>query len=299
MLFSFVIAIQSTAELFDAIPEYAETIDKKMPNFEIVHGTFKSNEDFSYELSKKIFVSYRSGDDDTKSSEIISETNRKYDTYLVIKEKSIDVYIKDASNNVSKFGQLIFSEFNDITKSTFISYWKEFAESYLTRLGILTIFTVMIFIVYGIYRVWTLIFYCFSVFFINVIFMNKFKHRDYLKIAIYVSTLPILLEMIAFIISQNLPEAANFINMIIALIYTYYALKAIKLDSILLTAVGDTPEEKIRNAITQAQEELQRQLDELEAKEEERRREKEENASEIAEKETKEEKSEDEKDNKN
>ena len=267
MLFSFVIAIQSTSELFDAIPEYAETIDKKMPNFEIVHGTFKSNEDFSYELSKKIFVSYRSGDDDTKSSEIISETNRKYDTYLVIKEKSIDVYIKDASNNVSKFGQLIFSEFNDITKSTFISYWKEFAESYLTRLGILTIFTVMIFIVYGIYRVWTLIFYCFSVFFINVVFMNKFKRGDYLKIAIYVSTLPVLLEMIAFIISKDLPEAANFINIIIALIYTYYALKAIKLDSILLTAIGDTPEEKIRNAITQAQEELQRQLDELEAKE--------------------------------
>ena len=292
MLFSFVIAIQSTAELFDAIPEYAETIDKKMPNFEIVHGTFKSNEDFSYELSKKIFVSYRSGDDDTKSSEIISETNRKYDTYLVIKEKSIDVYIKDASNNVSKFGQLIFSEFNDITKSTFISYWKEFAESYLTRLGILTIFTVMIFIVYGIYRVWTLIFYCFSVFFINV----TLEEYDDLSVNDRVS---ILLEMIAFIISQNLPEAANFINMIIALIYTYYALKAIKLDSILLTAVGDTPEEKIRNAITQAQEELQRQLDELEAKEEERRREKEENASEIAEKETKEEKSEDEKDNKN
>ena len=102
--------------------------------------------------------------------------------------------------------------------------------------------------------------------------MNKLRGRDYFKVAIYVSTLPVLLEMVAFVVAKGLPDSASFITMLISIIYTYSALKAIKLDSIMLSAIGNTPEEKIRNAINQAQQELEKQLEELEEREAEKKR---------------------------
>ena len=48
--------------------------------------------------------------------------------------------------------------------------------------------------------------------------------------------------------------------------YAFYALRAIRLDEVLSKAVGITPEEKIVNAIKDAQEELEKQLEEIEQK---------------------------------
>ena len=113
----------------------------------------------------------------------------------------------------------------------------------------------------------------------NVVFMIKLRFRDKLKIAIYISSLPILLETMAFIIAGKLPEVANFINSLISMFYAFYALRAIKLDNILSTVIGNTPEEKIKNAIINAQNELKEQIKELEEEKKKKNEEKEHNES--------------------
>lgn len=280
LLFSVVTAISSTANFFNAFPRYIKEFEEKMPDFEIKSGSFYSPSDISFDFNNAAYVYYSKGQaiSETELDTLFTDTNKKFDTYLIINEKTIDVYRKNTANTLYKFGKMIFSEVSDVSKTSLISYAKDFSESLWGKGAVLLGFIITTFIVYGIYRLWLLVLYSFSVFFLNVVFMNKLRGRDYFKIAIYVSSLPVLLETIAFVIAKGLPDAASFITMLISIIYTYYALNAIKLDSILLSAIGDTPEEKIRNAINQAQQELQKQLDELEEKEKEKKEKQEENS---------------------
>ena len=136
--------------------------------------------------------------------------------------------------------------------------------------------------------------YILSIYIINIIFRLRLKWQNYIKIAIYVSTLPFLLEMIALIVVGSISESVNFISMLVSCVYIFYALRALKLDSVIVATTGNTTEERIRNALEHAQQELERQLEEIEKEEKEKaERKKEEKeqkeAEEKAEKEQKEE----------
>jgi hypothetical protein len=68
---------------------------------------------------------------------------------------------------------------------------------------------------------------------LDTMFRTGLKFKDYFKIAFYVSSLPTFLETIAIIKIQTVPELAEFIEILIATIYIYVALRACKLTAIL------------------------------------------------------------------
>ncbi len=268
LLFSIILSIGITADFFDAIPEYVEAVENKFPDFEINNGIFSSTEPVDAKISSYLYICTKDARDiEFSGDSIINTEDFKQVVFAVINESSIDLYRKGDKSSYMKFGQVVLPKAGEIDKQELVSYWNDFEESYLARLFVLMAFTISLFVVYGMYRCWFLLFYMTTIFFVNFIFFNKLRFRDYIKISIYISGLPVILELLSFCIAKFLPEGAAFIIMLISTLYTYYALKTIKLDSILLTAFGDTPEEKIVNAITKAQEELQRQINELEAEE--------------------------------
>ena len=77
------------------------------------------------------------------------------------------------------------------------------------------------------------------------------------------------METFAITIGGKYNSTADFICFLIASVYAFYALRAITLDNVYSNTPGATPEEKIINAIKNAQDELEKQLEDL--KEQERK----------------------------
>ena len=265
LLFSTAFAILATAQLFDEFPKYIKVLDENLPEFTLQNGVIYTSGKTEFELDDNVYVFFGGNSGDVDLAKTYEETKDKYDLYVIAQNDGLDIYTPSISETtIDKLGRFVFSKVNGTDKQVLIGQMKEMADSYMARLIVMLSFIVFFLVLYGIYRIFYLLLYAFSTFVLNIIFVNKLKVLDYFKVAIYVSALPMLLESFAFIVARNLPEIANFINMMIALIYVFYALRAIKLDKILQTAVGKTPEEKIKNAIMHAQEELEKQIEDLE-----------------------------------
>ena len=268
LLFSTIFAIVMTGKIFDALPKYTDTLEKKLPDYTLANDKIVFNESASFKLSDGIYLTAVPEGEEYDANAVYEETNKNYYVYAFMTKDGIDIYVINRGEvELERLVRVVPSQTDPTSKSILIASMKDFTDSYMARLFVMCGFIIIFFIVYGIYRIFQLLLYAFSVFFINIIFVNKLKIRDYFKIAIYVSPLPVLLESFAFIVAGNVPEVANFINMLIAMFYVFYALRAIKLERILSTAIGNTPEEKIKNAIMHAQEELEKQIEDLEQKE--------------------------------
>ena len=66
----------------------------------------------------------------------------------------------------------------------------------------------------------------------NILFVVKLKFGGFVKIAIYISTLPILLESLAICIGGNYSSTASFITFLIATVYAFYALRYIRINDV-------------------------------------------------------------------
>ena len=268
LLFSFVISVMIFNNIVNTIPDYVSAIEKNTSNFELVGGRFTYTEPIDFKIDNMHFCTSKDKEFYMSGDFLLGVPNSRQNVLVLINETDADVYLKVENDMYFRFINISFGEMQNINKQQIVSTLNDISESYLTRLitmlGIMTI----LFITYGIRRIWILVFYMISIFIMNFIFFNKLRFRDYLKIAIYVSGLPVLLEMISYLIAKTIPDSAMLVLISISTFYIYYALRTIKIERIMLSAVGDTPEEKIINAITKAQEELQKQIDELEREKE-------------------------------
>lgn len=283
-----VFATSITLKLFEDLPNYKKILNEKMPEFVLQNGVLSVNEQKGFAISDDIFVFFVSdAQSNVTKEEIFAMSNQKYDYYVLVYNDRMRIYLNQDSN-ILPISEYLLNNFPNGNKFSFINFLDSFSKSYTNRLVIIGVLTCSIFIIYGIYRLWLVLMFLLSICFFNVIFLMKLKFSGYLKVAIYVSSLPILLEMLAFSINNALPKGASIITVIISLVYIFYALRAIKLTSILSVVEGRTPEEKIRNAIRKAHEELEKQMKEID--EEAKMREETKNKNDSEEQENKEDK---------
>ena len=263
------LSIVATNDFFGILPDYIDKFESKTPNFDIIDGVIYVESGDGFEVNKNIYVDFTVNKEPEESTiEAVSKRqNDKYNTYVLVEENSVSIYKKLDSGLKEEILKTDYNNFANTNKARLIKECRDVVDSHLAKLIIFLGFIGAFFIAYGLYRLGFLVMYSFSAFCLNVIFMNKLKVKDYFKIAIYVSSLPILLEVVALIVTGRIPDAAGFVAMLIATVYVYYALRAIKLDTILVSSIGDTPEEKIKNAILNAQENLEKELKNIEEKE--------------------------------
>ena len=67
------------------------------------------------------------------------------------------------------------------------------------------------------------------------LFRTKYKYRHYLQVACYVVTLPIITEILALTITGSINDYAYITYNLLLYIYMYYAIRALKLDDIIMT----------------------------------------------------------------
>ncbi len=269
LLASIVIGAFVTSKFFNESPILLNMYNENMPNFVVKNGKLETEEIIEKELNADTYLFLNNDYSYSDLNKITISENESYNLYiLMLSDASVLGYkLDDAIHEIGRI------EYENLTfnKEQLSNEWNMLNNSAVSKLIVWGFVSVGVLAILVIVKLWTLVMYLISTYIINFMFGLKLRFTDYLKIVIYASTLPIILEVIALICVGNVSESVNFISVLVSCVYIFYALRAIKIDSLILGGSGKTAEEKIKSALEHAQKELEKQLEEIEKKEESER----------------------------
>lgn len=269
LLASIVIGAFVTSKFFNESPILLNMYNENMPNFVVKNGKLETGEIIEKEINADTYLFLNNDYSYSDLNKITISENESYNLYiLMLSDASVLGYkLDDAIHEIGRI------EYENLTfnKEQLSNEWNMLNNSAVSKLIVWGFVSVGVLAILVIVKLWTLVMYLISTYIINFMFGLKLRFTDYLKIVIYASTLPIILEVIALICVGNVSESVNFISVLVSCVYIFYALRAIKIDSLILGGSGKTAEEKIKSALEHAQKELEKQLEEIEKKEESER----------------------------
>ncbi len=259
LLASFFLSLYIMTLLSEFVRDGVTEFERQLPYFEISDGKFYCSGEANFDVNSYLTIVIKN-----ENMEDISFSKYTSDRmYFVMANDGIKIG-NSTSDDIS--GKMSYDGLPDTTKDDLIKEIHDINNSFANKLIVFgTIYSATLFYIFF-NRLLTLVMYILVIMIFNGLFLNKLKFRNFFKISIYISTLPILLELFAILIGGNYSQTADFITFLIASVYAFYALRAIRLDEVLNNSTGVTPEEKIVNAIKNAQEELEKQIEELEDK---------------------------------
>lgn len=270
ILISVIIAAFTTSNLFKELPSLLDTFERNIPEFNLVNGKLQVEENRQQELNENTYLVVNSEKVYNKINELVIEEENIYDYYVLVLSDATVVGI-GTEEGVMELGRIQYEPTMNLSKEELVNDWKIFNESNWSKVLVWISITFGMFFALFMIKIWNMLMYIISAYIINIMFGLKLKITEYLKVVIYASTLPSILSVVALLVVGNVSEAVNFISVLVSCVYIFYALRAIKLDSLILGGSGKNAEEKIKNALAHAQEELEKQLEELEKKEKDSR----------------------------
>lgn len=266
ILASFIIGTIVTSNIFKESPNVLNMFEKHMPDFKLTDGKLEVIENVEKEINNDLYLVVNSDCSSKNINELIVKEEETHNYYILVVSDATLVGVR-LEDGIHELGRIIYEPTMNITKKQFVEEWGRFNMSAIMKVTMWISTSIAILIGLIIIRMWTIVMYLISAYIINFMFGLRLKLIEYLKIVIYTSTLPIILELIALIIVGFVSETVNFISVLVSSVYIFYALRAIKLDTLILGGNGKTAEEKLKNALSHAQEELEKQLQEIEKKE--------------------------------
>lgn len=269
VLIAIVIGAFVTSNFFKDSPILLGVYNENMPNFIVKNGTLETEEIIEKELNSNTYLFLNNDYSYSELNKITISEEGSYNLYvLMLSDASVLGYRLE--NGIHELGRIEYENLT-FTKEQLANEWEMLNNSAISKLVVWFFVSIGVLVVLAIVKLWTLVMYLISTCVINFMFGLKLRFTDYLKIVVYASTLPIILEVIALIFVGNVSESVNFISVSVSCVYIFYALRAIKIDSLILGGSGKTAEEKIKSALEHAQKELEKQLEEIEKKEESER----------------------------
>lgn len=224
---------------FDAMDGLLAEYDEKIPEFTLSNGILDVQKQEVYKVMND-FV-------------IILDTNYNYDEISNLKEyKEYDIYDNrlyinsDAITYESDFEmsgkeeeqepqKLLLSEVSgDFTKETLKQYILDVRESNYSKVIIFVSLFMSIFLVYAFSKIFEIMLYSIMTSLVATIFGIKLHFKNYIKISLYVITLPYILETISMVYLGMISEAAFIVSNLLAYVYILYAIRAVKLDAFIL-----------------------------------------------------------------
>lgn len=268
LLVAFISGIVFTYRIWQEIPEWRILLETNLPEFSITNGTLKTAESVEKPLNSDWFlivnpeISYNTLQDFT----FVEEEEHTF--YLLVLSDGVTLAVR-TSEGIYDMGGMIFEDSLNLTKSEFLTIMKETEHSVVAAIVVTIFTTIGIFLGSCLVRFWMLLMYIVSIFILNFFFGLRLRWKDYFKVAIYISTLPFILETIATLVVGSVSETISFISMLASCVYIFYALRALRLEAMFsVGSSGGTTEERVKSALAHAQEELEKQLKELEKEQE-------------------------------
>lgn len=227
---SLVFSIYTTTKIYDTMSQIAVDYEQKIPNFRLESGIFTADKAL-YSTGNEMIIfdtEHKSEElDDVYAKELIG-----YNSYALIGGDAINI-----STNGQELDPIYFKNLKGtFTKESMHSDIFANVNSSAFKISLfITVFICMFFVQIE-WKILNLIVTVALVYIFNIIFGIIIRLNDAFKISMYVMTFPIIIELIAFAVTGKISESVAVIYQILLSLYVFYALRAIKLDAIILEA---------------------------------------------------------------
>lgn len=227
LISSALIALYTLHTTLDFISNDMKDYAKKIPDFYVENGEMHFDEETKLELNSFVSLYMKNDYSNNIDSSFIPEDKLGV---VVTKDKILFGNKSDSSALLS------FSDVDDISKQELMTNLESIDDSFSNKLliYIAILFSTIIYVLIN--RIWLLLMYILLVLVCNILFVVKMKFRGFVKIAIYISTLPILLETFAICIGGKYTQSAEFVTFLIAGVYAFYSLRYIRISDVLIRA---------------------------------------------------------------
>lgn len=223
----------------DGIDSLLAEYDEKIPKFTLMDGVLKVQKQEVYKVMNDLVI--------------VLDTNYNYDEISKLEEyKEYDIYdnriyinsdaityesdIEIAGKEEAQIPQqiLLNQVSGDFDKETLKQYILEVKESTSSKVIIFVSLFMATFIVYSFSKIFEVVLYSIMTSLVATISGIKLHFKNYVKISLYVITLPYILETISMVYLGEISEAAFIVSNLLAYVYILYAIRAVKLDAFIL-----------------------------------------------------------------
>jgi len=243
VLVSVVLGAFLTVKIFEKSPLVLDLYNQYMPEYEVVNGKLSASVITEKEVNDDWYLVVNDEYNYNQLEDLIINEEKVYNYYLIVLS-DVTTILMQTNEGISELGGIQYEPDMNFNKEMLANDWLIFNDSIVCKLMIWGASLIAITFVMLIVKVWATIMQILSVYIINFMFGLKLKFGEALRVAIYAGTLPLILETIALIVVGGISETINFISVLLSCVYIFYALRALKLDSLIFAGTEKKAEEK-------------------------------------------------------
>ena len=238
LLVSAILATGVTVKILNLLNDFMLIYNTQVQDFTISDGKLDIDENINIEFDKvQIYADDTININDFK----IDEFNIKQNFFAVALKDGVILGSKslvDEANNYDNPNQgVIIVKYDNLetNKDDLYNTLNFSMTSAVFKLSLAGAILCGVFVAYLAIKFIHVIFVAFALLFLGLVFKTKYKFTDYLKVAFYVITLPVIIEVIALIVTGEIGSYANITYFLLMYVYMYYAIRALKLDNIIMS----------------------------------------------------------------
>lgn len=229
LLISAILSAGVTAKIINWTRDFSNNYDSYVKGFSISNGFLDMNENIDKEFANvKIYT------DDTRiyeSGELINFDADGYKMVIYAMKNSVAIGNPDYGFVLMKYSDLNM----DTNAQRLHEILRYSLESPLFKLSLTGAIFCGVFTAYFFTKFMNAVGITLMLMFLGWIFRTDYKFKHYLKVAFYVITLPVITETIGIIVTGAITEYAYITYYLLVYVYMYYAIRALKLDNIIMT----------------------------------------------------------------
>lgn len=229
LIISIIFTTNIILKFSDALNNVVENYDEAVPEFELVNGILNIDNKYNEKINSDSFIVIDTDytyEEYTKTKEYGSLVI--YDTIILVNKDKIFIETPTSILNIP-FNELEYeidkeSFYNLLTENYNILYYISFLSTlYISVfIGYFTAVLLKVLLLACLISV--------ICFFTGV----KLNFNNYIKIAIYAYTLPLIIELISFCLVGSVKDYAYYTTLFLTYIYIIYAIRAIRLDAFIM-----------------------------------------------------------------
>ena len=245
LLFFVIISAIMAASFFDTALTGMDAMlakyEEKIPEFYLEDGILSVETKEVYKVLNDLVIVVNTDNqyNETKYLEEYDEYDM-YDNRLFINSDAITYeselgYTEADGSEAVQVTQLPLSEITiNHNKASFHQYIEDVRAATTTKVFVFTVLFIATLMSYAFTKFFEVLLYAIMTSLVATISGIKLNFKNYFKIALYVITLPYILEMISVVYLGSVSENSFIISNLIAYIYIFYAIRAVKLDAFIL-----------------------------------------------------------------
>ena len=231
LLISLFVTFSFSNSLFVAINNFMKDYNEIVPDFSLSDGVLTIEKQENIVTEDNVFYAIATN---YSLSEYKNTTDyrdsSKYDSRIFINSDSITFDSFNSKEIVFPWKELSVN----FTKASLYEYLTDLLGQVSFKLLVICFIFIGIFIAFIFAKLIEILFYAVFASLISIFYKVRVEFKNYMKIAIYIVTLPYLIELISILLVGSVKNYTTLVSSILAYVYIFYAIRAVRLDAFLL-----------------------------------------------------------------